>query len=129
MNKLFFGLEVMVIGFSVVYITLFVLNLIFKGFGIFFDNSSSKKMVQKEQEQKIKIERDKISVLEKRDKGEQEKEISPEILAVIACALAVYAERPGYHLKVRRVKRGKSPGSWIMAGRNDMINIYRRESV
>lgn len=128
-NKLIFGLEVMVIGCIVVAITLFLLYLIFDGFGILFAAVSSKKVAKKEQEHQSKIESEKVIIPKGRDEAGQDNEISPEILAVITGALAVYAERPGYRLIVRRVKREKSPGFWIMAGGNDVTNIYRRESI
>jgi len=132
MNGLSFGFSVLVIGFTVVCITLLLLNLIFHYFGYYFEYSKKQRdLKEKAREEKfpqtMKGEEKELPK-EEMEKLAEEK-ISPEVVAVIASVIASYDVRPGYRFKVKRVKRGKSISPWIITGRKDAINVYGRDII
>ncbi len=139
MNGLVFGLELMVVGFVVVFITLMLLNLIFHGLGRLFADSNQRKtqdeeakreqmMREKREEEAKEVEVEKESLPVKQhaisDTG-----VSPEVIAIITGAVAAYTEKPGYRLKVRRVRRGSALAPWVIAERKGNTNVYGREIV
>lgn len=132
MDNLSFGLSVMVIGFTVVCITLLLLYLMFHYFGYYFEYSKKQKDIkEKAREEKfpevMKSEKKEFPK-EEMEKLEEEK-IPGEVVAVIASVIASYDVRPGYRFKVKRVKREKSISPWIITGRKDAINVYGRDII
>ncbi len=137
MNGLVFGLELMIVGFVVVVVTLLLLNFIFHGLGRLFADSDQRKM-QREKGKKEQLAQEKSEEISKEEEKEplldnqhtkRDTGVSPEVIAVITSALAAYMEKPGYRLKVRRVRRGNTLAPWIIAGRENVTNVYGREIV
>ena len=131
MQDLLFSVQLMAIGFVVVLVVLFLLNVIFQAFGTFLTNDSNRKearnaekiLKQKENDKSVNIPQASVKLTEKEDPG-----ISPEILAVITGAVSVYLERPGYQLRVKKVKRGNHLAPWVLSGTDDVIITYGREN-
>lgn len=129
MEGFLFSLEVMAIGFSVVVIVLFALNLVFQGFGRFLTNDSAKREARKTE----KLIKEKDNIVTEKSYLVPEKEtgsdlgISPEILAVITGAVSAYMEKPGYRLRVKKIRRGNHLAPWVLSGPENVIITYGRE--
>lgn len=132
MQALLFSIELMALGFVVVLVVLFLLNVIFQAFGTFLTNDSARKETRNaekimNQQQKDKtVELPQAKILETEEAGGPG--ISPEILAVITGAVSAYLERPGYQLRVKKIRRGDSLAPWVLSGSEDVIITYGREN-
>ncbi|RQD75425.1 MAG: hypothetical protein D5R97_06125 [Candidatus Syntrophonatronum acetioxidans] len=130
MNGLSFGFSVLVIGFTVVCITLLLLNIIFHYFGYFFEFSKKQKdMKERYPKEKFPEEIEERKITEEEREEIEEEKIPSEVIAVISSAIASYDTRPGYRLKVKKVKRERSISPWIITGRKDVINVYGRDII
>ncbi len=134
MENLLFSIEVMVIGFSVVLVVLVALNFIFQGFGAFLTNDAAKREARKAEnlnKEKEITETKKLSPVPTAGSDSvidiAEPGLSPEILAVITAAVSAYMEKPGYQLRIKKVKRGNQLTPWVLSRTEDVIITYGRE--
>ncbi|UNC91875.1 OadG family protein [Candidatus Contubernalis alkaliaceticus] len=127
MQGLWFSIELMALGFTVVLVVLFLLNIIFQAFGTFLTNDTARKESRHA---------DKVMEQEKKDISTEPKGllketeaaasgISPEIIAVITSAVSAYLERPGYQLRVKKIRRGDSLAPWVLSGSLRCDNYLR----
>lgn len=126
MDQLTFGLNVMLLGFSVVIVILVFLSLVFSGFGLIFPVA---KPGEREKEEKAPGETREVVVPKKEeeapgggagarqlpvreDRGGEG--VPREVVAAITAALAVYLDQPGYRLSIRKIQRGRQLTRWVL---------------
>lgn len=135
MEDFLFSIEIMVVGFSVVLVVLFALYFIFQGFGTFLTNDAAKREARKAERVNKEKEKTETKILSPipdagPDSGIDTAEpgLSPEILAVITAAVSAYMEKPGYQLRIKKVRRGNHLTPWVLSRTEDVIITYGREN-
>lgn len=122
MSALIFGLQVAVIGFGIVFLALFALNVCIQLQEKLFIGSAKKK--EDDKQEAIKIEE---AIITQEVKGDNQE----ELIAVIAAAIAAYNLEIGNKVVVKNIKRvyGHTGVPWAAASRVDNMNLRKISAV
>lgn len=119
MEKLIFGLEVMLIGFAGVFIALSVLYLLLVLMDKYFAKKNGKAASLKPPVSKTDL---KLS-LSPPVKEEPDGEDQEELMAVIAAAISAYLQKPQTLLAIRSINPVREMNSWKSYGRTRQMDL------
>ncbi len=130
-DNIIFGLEVMVIGFTIVLITLYLLHLILVGFGklcVMPSKAESKKKSQLAQQAPL-------SDISEAASAQFNCKNSSEVVAAITAVISAYLDLPSSQFKIVSLQPSSQANgnNWVLTGRKRAIErrqdlaAFRRE--
>ncbi|HZK24835.1 MAG TPA: OadG family transporter subunit [Oscillospiraceae bacterium] len=107
LDKLLYGLEISLIGFTGVMLILYLLYLILLAFSKYFSRGDSKQ--KKATCPTVQLSLDKVK--------ESNNNTAPEVVAAITAAIAMYLNSSAEQFNIVSIKPEKGSSSWVLSGR------------